>query len=146
MPTRKRKHEVRELLQPSMLLKGFERFDDTRLAEISPAYYLEQMFEECGDLETFIEKLKLMLKNAKKAGFERVDLDASYHDDCYGGGDIDIELHGWRPESNDERLQRLRTARKRREAAKKAAAKRKKRRAEKEREDYERLKKKFEGK
>jgi hypothetical protein len=142
-----RKHDVRELLQPSVLVRGFDRFEgiDKNDLEYSGSYTLQRMFEEPDDLATYIEKLKLILRNAKKAGFERVDLDITYHDD-YDGPDLDVTMYGWRPETRDERLQRLRTARKRSKAAKEAAAERKKRQAAKERADYERLKKKFEGK
>lgn len=149
MRRNRKTNEVREEIRPEDALKGFSKYKDTpHMPEDhwAGSYYLEQMFEEAGDLATFIEKLKHILRNAKKKGFERVDLELDFSDDCYSGKDLNVELHGWRPETKEERLKRLREARQRRASAKISAAKQKLRKAEREREEYARLKKKFEGK
>jgi hypothetical protein len=139
--------EVRELLQPSMLLKGIGKIEGFQEVDVDalPSYTLERIFSEDQDLATHIKILQLMMRNAKREGYTRVDMSVGHHYDGFDGADVDVTFAGWRPETRDERLHRLRTARKRREAAKKASAKRKVQRAKKERADYERLKKKFEG-
>ena len=150
-----KKREVRERLSAVKAMRGFKKFYKNLAPESTPynvddestwigPCWLGRMFEEVGDLDTFIKKLQLILRNAKKEGFERVDVHVDYHDDDYSGRETDVILFGWRPETAAEVKKRRAEAKARSDAAKKAAAKRKKTKAKKERADYERLKKKFE--
>ncbi len=70
-----------------------------------------------------------------------LDVEEGYYEDTTS---ISFRITVTRPETDDERDKRLNTAAKRRASAKKAAATRKLLRDEKDLEDYERLKKKFE--
>jgi bifunctional DNA-binding transcriptional regulator/antitoxin component of YhaV-PrlF toxin-antitoxin module len=64
-------------------------------------------------------------------------------DDCYGN-EVNLELFVERHETDEEYKKRLEETSKRKRAAKKAADTREKNRLEREREQYERLKRKFE--
>jgi hypothetical protein len=150
MPTKHKPREVREAILPKTLLKGFTKFKDFAAMDValSAVYMAERVFDEPGDLATYIAKLQRVLRNAKAAGYTRVDLEVNhYSDDCGGHGtDIDVTFIGWRPETRDERLERQRVSRAKSKAAQIAAATRKLRYAARERKEYERLKQKFEGK
>ena len=144
----KKPREVRERIPAKVLLKGLGQlpgFEGVHLEELesNADYYLQNILSESGDLETDIKKLKLILSNAKKAGYPRVELNVSHENDGYSGTEISVLPFGYRPETNEERVARERSARKRRVHDKRTAEIRAEQKEVRERENYERLKKKF---
>ena len=96
-----------------------------------------------GDIDEIIEKLKNVKK--KHEGCHRFDVSVNvgygYYDDRY----VEVELVGFRWETDEEVVKRIEKSKKAKLAAKKRAAAQKIEKEKKEKEELARLKAKYEG-
>jgi hypothetical protein len=95
-----------------------------------------------GDLDKVIKRLQEFRE--RYSLYHQIELTIRSWEDGWGGTEMEVEAVGFRKESDEERLKRIVTSRKRSEYARKLKEKQKLEKETKERELLEKLKKKYE--